>query len=84
MIFYTPAFVSTSTNADLEWSGNCKWEITLQKGKRHHVVDVKTVSLHPEEDEILLSCCTRFKVLSKSKIDEPPFEYYIRLEYLDL
>jgi len=86
MIFYSPAFVSTSTNSDLQWSGNCKWEITLQKGKRHHVVDVKTMSQHPDEDEILLSCCTRFRVLYKSKDfkDDPDFEYYVKLEYLDL
>jgi len=84
LIFYTPAFVSASTNEELKWSGNCKWEILLQKGKRHHVVDVKEFSQHPEEDEILLSCCTRFKVISKREAYQEEFKYYVQLEYLDL
>jgi len=83
MIFYSPAFVSTSTKDDLDWAGNTKWEITLQKGKRHHVVNVKSMSQHSDEDEILLSCCTRFKVLAKHE-DYQEFKYYVYLEYLDL
>jgi len=83
MIFYTPAFVSTSKNENLPWPGNCKWEIILTKGKRHHAVDVKSMSQHPTEDEILISCCTRFKVLSKHT-NHKDFDYYVYLEYLDL
>jgi len=84
MVFYTPAFVSTSSNPNLKWKGNCKWEITLTEGMRKHVVDVKTMSQHSDEDEILISCCTRFKVVSKH-LDEndPKFDYYIYMEYLD-
>jgi len=84
MEFYTPAFVSTSKDPNLKWKGNCKWEITLNEGKRDHVVDVKTMSQHPDEDEILISCCTRFRVLSTDLLaNDPQFNYYIRMEYLD-
>jgi len=82
-VFYTPAFISTSRKEDLKWPGNCKWEITLTKGNRHHAVDVKEMSAYPDEDEILISCCTRFKVLSKHK-DHKGYAYYIYLEYLDV
>jgi len=81
--FYTPGFVSTSKNPNLDWPGNCKWEITLTKGRRHHAVDVKTISKYPKEDEILISCCTRFRVLSKH-IDHKGYKYYLYLKYLDL
>jgi len=83
MIFYTPAFVSTSRRDDLEWKGNCKWEITLTKGNRHHAVDVKEWSQYPTEDEILISCCTRFKVISKCQNHQNK-KYYVYLEYLDV
>jgi len=86
MEFYTPAFISTSINPDLTWKGNCKWEITLKEGMRDHGVDVKKMSQHPEEDEILISCCTRFRVISKHiyPVNDPNFNYYICMEYLDL
>jgi len=83
MIFFTPAFISTSKKQDLKWAGNCKWEISLSKGNRHHAVDVKEMSEYPDEDEILISCCTRFKVISKHR-DYNGFAYYIYLEYLDI
>jgi ubiquitin C len=83
MEFYTPAFLSTSRNENLPWPGNCKWDITLTKGKRHHAVDVKEMSQHPTEDEILISCCTRFRVISK-ETNHKDFDYYVYLEYLDL
>jgi len=86
MEFYTPAFVSTSKKTNLDWPGNCKWEITLNEGKRDHVADVKMMSQHPDEDEILISCCTRFRVVSKCTTPsfDPHYDYYICMEYLDL
>jgi hypothetical protein len=83
MIFYTPAFISTSRKDDFKWKGNCKWEITLTKGNRHHAVDVKQVSCCPWEDEILISCCTRFKVLKAYK-NHKGYDFYVYLEYLDI
>lgn len=82
MIFYTPAFISTSKRDNLKWPGNCKWEITLIKNNRHHAVDVKDWSQYRDEEEVLLSCCTRFKVLSKHK-NHKGFPYYVYLEFLD-
>jgi len=83
MIFYTPAFISTSRKDDFKWKGNCKWEITMTKGNRHHAVDVKQVSCCPWEDEILISCCTRFRVL-KTHRNHKGYDFYVYLEYLDL
>lgn len=81
MTFYTPAFVSASRNPYLKWPGNCRWEILLSKGQRHHVVDVRNISLHPNEQEILISCCTRFRILEKNRTGE---NFYLKLQYLDL
>jgi len=87
MIFITPAFVSTSKKSNLNWSGNTQWEISLTKGKRHHAAYVKAMSVYPSEEEVLISCCTRFIVLSKRegvKEEKERFAYYIKLEFLDL
>jgi len=83
MEFITPAFVSTSKRDDLKWEGNCKWEITLNPRKRDHVAYVKDWSEFPDEEEILISCCTRFKVLEKYTKHKGK-DYYIYLEYLDI
>lgn len=82
MIFYTPAFISTSKRNNLKWPGNCKWEITLKKGNRHHAVAVKEWSNYAAEEEILLSCCTRFKVLSTHR-HHKDYPFYVYLEFLD-
>jgi hypothetical protein len=82
LVFITPAFVSTSVNPNFRWSGNCKWEITLKPGQRAHAADVSEWSYHKEEKEVLICCCTRFRVISKQK-DHNGKAYYIYLEYLD-
>jgi hypothetical protein len=83
LVFYTPGFVSTTTKKDFRWDGNCKWEITLTKGKRHHAANISSISQNPTEDEILLSCCTRFRVTS-TRTNHDGFAYYVYLDYLDL
>lgn len=85
MVFYTPAFVSTSRKNNLPWFGNCQWVISLSKGKRHHAVDVMELSNHRSEEEILISCCTKFKVVGKERLlNDQKFKYKVFLEYLDL
>jgi hypothetical protein len=82
--FITPGFISTSKNPNFKWGdSNCKWEITLTPGKRDHAANVSAISKYKKEEEILLSCCTRFRVLS-SRRNYKDYKYYIFMEYLDL
>jgi len=83
MEFITPAFVSTSTKKDLKHEGNCKWEITLKPGMRERVAFVKEWSQYKSEEEVLICCCTRFKVISKQRVNEGKILYHICLDYLD-
>jgi len=87
MEFITPAFVSTSELSNLNWPGNCMWEITLKKGARERLANVMAWSEYPTEHEILICCYTRFKVLSKQTnfTDKhgKVWPYYVQLEFLD-
>jgi len=73
-IFQDQAFLSSTRKIGGEFSGNTKIEIKSSRG-----VDVRSVSRHPTEEEVLFPPGTKFKVISR-ETDSKNGTFLIKIE----